>query len=295
MWIQRLWGSDEDFALDFELGFDRLLIGDPKNKKVYEYEPSTFSWVLGHTFSSPETVVTDVFGWSVDIYGDETIIGAPERDITYGPFGITYGPGKAYIYDSSNNLKATLSGSGPEDGDAFGFSVGISNNRAIVGSPYNDYGSAENAGTVTVYNKFNGNWSPNNTFTNPTVESNEYYGIEVHVEDSDYLFMRGEIEGIDAYLIENGFWVLKETIASQGSNSGITNSRHKGFDKMVFMNSSSAEDAFDFLMTLERDLNNYFIPSSSLLNGESIIKGFDITNLGIYTIGSDEKLNVFDY
>ena len=268
----------------------RLLIGDAAAKEVKEYDNIFGNWFAGNTFESPDTDISDYFGTSIAMYGGMTIIGAPAIGLFDGP----YGPGKAYIYDSSDNLETTLSGSGPELGDKFGKSVDITLNRAIVGAPGNDFGSTSNAGSATVYNKFNGYWSANNTFYDDTVEEDEGYGGSVTIEDGDYFFVN-ENNGYDAYLVENGFWVLKETLSGEGSGYSISGPNFNGHDKMVFYNYNSDSDKFDFLIAAERDANNYFVNSSSLINGSTGIKSYEIVDNAIYTLGSDDKIYVFEY
>ena len=279
------------FAKGIALSEDRLLIGDPDGKKVREFNYLSGDWYYGAIYESPDNSINDYFGTSVAIYGEYTIIGAPAE----GPFSMTFGPGKAYIYDASDNLETTLIGPGAELGDKFGSSVDLTNNRAIVGAPGDNYGSLDNAGSATIFNKFSGNWSTNSTHHDQTVEEDEGYGSGVTIEDSDYFFVRGGNAGIDAYLIEEGYWVLKETISGQGSNYSAGYSRNHGFDKMVFSNNSSDDDEIDYIIASERDVNNYFVNTSSLINGTTKIHSYDITDNEIYTLGGDGKIYIFDY
>ena len=279
------------FATGIALSEDRLLIGNPEDKEVFEYSYISGSWQFTKTFDSPNTSIVDRFGSSIAIDGQQTIIGALARSTLPA---VNYGPGTAYIYDESDNLSATLSGPGATLGDQFGASVDISNNRAIVGAPGDDFGSTSNAGSATVFNKIGNNWSANNTFFDDSVETDEFYGWQVSLEASDYFYI-SENNGIDAYLIENGFWVLKETITGQGTGYVASSSRHKGFNKTVFYNNTSDVDKLDYLIASERDANNLFVNTSSLINGTSRISSYDITNNGIFTLGSDGKVYVFEY
>jgi hypothetical protein len=279
------------FAIGIALSEDRFLIGDPEAKEVFEYSYISGNWVFTKTFSSPNTSTIDRFGFSIAIDGQQTIIGAPERS-TFP--AANYGPGKAYIYNEFDNLAATLSGPGATLGDRFGESVDISNNRALVGAPGDDFGSTSNAGSATVFNKIGNNWSTNSTFFDDSVETDEFYGSQVSLEASDYFYI-SENNGVDAYLIEDGFWVLKETIAGQGTGYVASSSKHKGFNKTVFFNYNSDFDKIDYLIAAERDVNNLFVNTSSLINGTSGMGGYDITNNEIYTLGSGNKIYIFEY
>ncbi|NNF32504.1 MAG: hypothetical protein HKN68_00235 [Saprospiraceae bacterium] len=290
-WVNKLSLTDEalettnDFATGIALSENRLLIGDPEAKEVIEYSLVASNWTLTKTFESPGAFpLPDDFGYSIAIDGQKTIIGAPRG-----------GPGKAYIYDDTDNLEATLGGPGPTSGDLFGLSVDLSNNRAIIGAPGDNSGSSLNVGSASIFNKVGNIWSTNFTFFDQSIEENEYYGINVVLEDSDYFYISGANDGIDAYLVENGFWTHKETISGQGTNYYVASMRHEGFDKMVFLNKNSDSDKINFLIAGQRDANNFFVNSSSLINGTSDITSFDISGNIIYTLGSDDKLYTFEY
>ena len=64
---------------------------------------------------------------------------------------------------------------------------------------------------------------------------------------------------------------------------------------MVFYNYNSDVDKIKFLVALERDANNNFVMTSSLINGTSTISSYDIIDNEIYTLGSDQKVYIFEY
>ncbi|MDF1699263.1 MAG: hypothetical protein P1U56_25635 [Saprospiraceae bacterium] len=282
-----------NYADDLALSNDRILIANANGKEVieYTYNGASNSWVYSNTFESPDSGLQDYFGRSIAIHNGMTIIGAP----AYGGFpGTAYGPGKAYIYNSSDNLEATLAGAGATLGDQFGWSVDLTTNRAIVGAPGKEFGSIQNAGTATIFNKFSGNWSSNSVWEDDTPETNENYGYSVTIEDGDYFYVR-ENNGIDAFLVENGFWTLKETIQSQDTGYSISYARYKDADKMAFYQNSSDADKIPNIVVQERDANNIFTPISTLITGSSAISDFSILNNKIYVLGKDKKVYIFNY
>ncbi len=283
--------SDLHLGWDFDVTSERLLVGDPFNKKAYEYSKLFGFWSLTTTFTSPNTTTTDRFGTSVAMDGQQTIIGAPEK--TFYP-ATNYGTGKAYIYDSDDNLAATLSGSGAAVGDGFGTDVDITENRAIVGAPYNEVSSVENAGSATVFNKLNDTWSTNSTYYSENGTEDDYFGNSVSI-DGDYFCVWDNVEGIYNYAVEAGFWVLKEIIGGQESDYSVGLSRYVGFDKMVFINKTSNTNKIPYLSTFERDFNNFFTSTSTLINGASEIKSFDMNNDAIYTLDEEHNIFVFEY
>ncbi|MEM9546727.1 MAG: hypothetical protein AAGA77_12185 [Bacteroidota bacterium] len=281
------------YALNATISQNRILISDSGNQEVHEYSYNSAldMWVNSNTFTSPEPGIADKFGSSLGIYGEETIIGAPASASFGGPAA---GPGKAYIYDALDNLDATLTGPGATTGDNFGSSVDISLNRAIVGASGKAFGSISDAGFVVIYNKFAGNWSQNSQYYDDTPETDEGYGGSVRLEDSDYFYVR-ENDGYDAYLIEDGFWTLKETISSPDTDYTIGSARFYGNNKMAYINNPTDDDKIEFITTLERDANNIFVLTSNLINGDSEIDGYAIVDNAIYTCNYDGRVFIFNY
>ncbi len=115
---------------------DTAIVGEPyrdtsggqDSGKAYIYKFDGISWNLEEELVAPDASVNDLFGYSVDIYGDTAIVGAYYKGT---------GSGKAYIYtrtDGSWNFQQGLNPSGL--GQGFGYSVSIYNNITIVGAPY---------------------------------------------------------------------------------------------------------------------------------------------------------------
>ncbi len=288
--------SDKNFANSFILLDDTLLVGDPKNKRVNKYSPilfmgSTF-WTVNHTYNSPISSINDLFGWSIAYDAGRTMIGAPEIDPNTFPLPSVYGPGHAYIYDQTDALQATLGATGPQDGEGFGYSVDINQNRALVGAPFKNFGGLDEAGAATVFNFFNNAWLTNNTFFNNTTESDEHYGISVSVEDNDYLYMRGEIEGIDLYLVENGFWTLKETISGSGESPQIISHKNQGVDLLLYKNETGLTYT-SHVAVAERDSDDFFLELSYLSNGSAPIVDYAIASDRIFTI--DNLGNIYEF
>ena len=92
----------------------------------------------------------DRFGSSVAISGDIAIVGSPGDD------DLGDGSGSAYVFNTTNGNQAfKLLPSHGRIGDGFGYSVAISGNFAVIGSPFADL-SGDNAGSAYVFNAANG-------------------------------------------------------------------------------------------------------------------------------------------
>ncbi len=90
----------------------------------------------------------DLFGSSVSISGDYVIVGAPNDDE-----GVLTNNGAAYIFQRSGSTWsqiAKLIAPDRSHNDAFGYSVSISGDYAIVGKPFDDH-TGSNYGSAYIF------------------------------------------------------------------------------------------------------------------------------------------------
>src|SRR5439155_7291604 len=116
---------------------------------VYDVASSTPT-VPVLTLQSPTPAEKDFFGRSVAISGDRIVVGM-DRGGTNAPG--TEG-GAAYVYDLAGSNPsvpiATLTNPNASWGDYFGYTVGISGTRVVVGA-FDDDTGAINAGSAYLY------------------------------------------------------------------------------------------------------------------------------------------------
>lgn len=143
-------------AFGFSLAmFDDILVvgeyGSSNGGRVHLYNTSTGAFI--RTINNPnvyDTGIGDFFGYSVGIYEDKIIVGAPFEDAVIGTQ-----VGRAYLYDINGNLLFTLNELN-NAGQRFGSSVGISKNRCVVGAPY-DSANGSGSGRTYVFDTTTGN------------------------------------------------------------------------------------------------------------------------------------------
>ena len=103
---------------------------------VYIFNFDGVQWIEQAKLQLPEGACLSQFGWDVDIFGDELIVGAPD-----GHWDTTNGSGNAYLY-AFNGLrwiqKAKLTLHDVKYGDHFGWSVAVSDEYALIGSELSD-------------------------------------------------------------------------------------------------------------------------------------------------------------
>ena len=93
-------------------------------------------WVEQAKLQSPSGECLSQFGWSVDVFDNNVIIGEPD-----GSWGTTSGSGNAYLF-TFNGLRwiqrAKLVSDGVRYGDHFGWSAAISEKAVLIGSELSD-------------------------------------------------------------------------------------------------------------------------------------------------------------
>lgn len=162
-----------------------MAVGAPKDRdsanvgsvKIFD----SSSGALLHVLRNPNPGLA-FFGQSVAISGTRVVVGA-YRDDTEAT-----DTGRAYVFDlaSANPTVpvVTLIKPRPGAGDEFGFSVGISGTRVVVGARLNDTG-VTNSGTVYVFDLASQTPTvPVATLDNPQPASDDYFGSAVDISGS---------------------------------------------------------------------------------------------------------------
>jgi hypothetical protein len=131
------------------------------------------------SLANPTPAISDKFGYSVAISGNNLVVGAYQDDT-----GAT-DAGAAYIFDATTgNLLHTLADPTPEINDWFGYSVAISGNLVVVGAYMDDTG-ATNSGTTYIFNANTG--SLLRALANPTPSGGDYFGSSVAISGNNVI------------------------------------------------------------------------------------------------------------
>ncbi|QQR89580.1 MAG: FG-GAP repeat protein [Myxococcales bacterium] len=154
------------------------------------------------------TISYQYFGDSMDLSANRMIIGATE----FYPF--SPGTGHAYVYERQGNgswlLEDTLSASDGALGDAFGASVTIDGDYAVVGAPNVDGGGFSDIGAAYIYERQgNGSWLEVTKLTQ-TPADYTYFGGAVEM-DGDLAYItryRGSVGGGN---FSGGIYVYRRT------------------------------------------------------------------------------------
>ena len=149
-WVQeaKLTASDEFtlyyFGESVSISGDTIIIGAPGadgnligdfTGAAYVFRYDGANWAQELKLIACDGVSDDSFGVSVSISGDTAVVGA------YNSFSFPDDSGSAYIfrYDGTSWVEeAKLLTSNVAEDDAFGWSVSVSGDTAVIGAPFND-------------------------------------------------------------------------------------------------------------------------------------------------------------
>ncbi|MFD1016028.1 T9SS type A sorting domain-containing protein [Winogradskyella rapida] len=131
--------------------------------------------------TASDGAATDNFGFRVAIDGDYAIVGARGNDDAGSDSG------SAYILVRSGNSwveQTKLTASDGASGDAFGRSVAIAGDYAIVGAPFDDDGASA-SGSAYIFKRSGNSWTEQAKLTASDGAVSDYFGYSVAI-DGDY-------------------------------------------------------------------------------------------------------------
>jgi FG-GAP repeat len=153
---------------------------------IYQYLAG--NWVLMQKITDAAGNVGDLFGHSVSISGNYAIVGANSLYALPGQ-----GSASIYRYDGTNwvLMKKITEDPFSATDDAFGNSVSISGNYAIVGAPYDDAGDAVFRGAATIYQRVGMGWQKLQYVIDPGGTAPDYFGSSTAIDGTTKRFLIG--------------------------------------------------------------------------------------------------------
>jgi hypothetical protein len=194
----------------------------------------------------------DRFGYAVAISGDTAIVGVPDNDA-----GGTVNQGAAYIFvrnGSTWSQQAQLLASDAMNSDAFGLSVAISGDTALVGAYTDDVGSNGDQGSAYVFVRSGTTWSQQAKLTASDGSTNDWFGYAVALS--------GNLAVIGAPLDDAS--AINQGSAYVFVRNGATWSQ----ETRMTANDAADNDNFGFAVTLSNDTAVIGSPADDL-NGNS--------------------------
>lgn len=163
--------------------------GESDIGSVYIFKREGALWTEQAKLIASDPEAYNEFGKSVALYGDYAIVGATFGD--EGGYGGENDIGSVYIFKRDGALwteQVKLTASDATEYDAFGTSVSINGDYAIVGSPYGDkggYGGTSETGAVYIFKRDGVLWTEQAKLTASDAESYDEFGASVSI-NGDY-------------------------------------------------------------------------------------------------------------
>ena len=152
----------------------------PTRGAVYVFTRSAGVWTEQTMLTAGDGADYDCFGSDVAIDGDTILVGAMNKTIDDSP-----NRGAAYIFVGSGptwEQQDVLTAADGRDGDNFGYSVALSGDTALIGSPYHQVGDNSSQGVAYVFTRSGGAWTRQAELVASNGASNDYFGLAVALE-----------------------------------------------------------------------------------------------------------------
>ena len=165
------------FGYSVSVSGDTILIGVPGDETAYVFVRVGGVWIQQQKLSAPYSSNWEFFGNSVTVFGDTAIIGVP------GDEDVGYISGAAYVFTRSDGVwtqQAKLTATDIALGDAFGLSVSVSGDIAVVGATGDDDGGNE-SGSAYVFIRSGGVWTQRQKLTAADAAAEDEFGSSVSV------------------------------------------------------------------------------------------------------------------
>ncbi len=182
-----------DFGRSLDLSGDTLLIGAPQYPTTDTNFGAAFistrnaegQWSSLTKITPPEASFAGNFGYAVAIDGDTALIAAysephPDESPTIG------GVGAVYVYQRTGGvfeLKQKLRAPTVFESALFGFSVGLSGDRALVGAMQEPNGEIAQAGAAHLFQLNSGTWEHEHSFRRDPPLTGDQLGFTVALDD----------------------------------------------------------------------------------------------------------------
>jgi hypothetical protein len=215
--------AGDDFGESVAVDGDTIVVGAPYDEvdgeslagSAYVFQRSAQTWDERYRIEASDASSVAYFGWSVALHGDDVLVGA-------------WGEGAAYAFlltETSWSQQARLtSGS---DFDAFGSSVSLVGDTAVVGAMYADVGANSNQGAVYVFTRSEEVWSEQAFLAARGGESEEILGHAVAFDGHTLVAgaYNGEVDGVirgrASVFVENGgAWTERGQLTAPDGASG---------------------------------------------------------------------------
>ena len=210
------------------LAGDTSLVGAPDHGAsgldgagaVYVSTRTGEDWAQQAQLLAVDAASWDAFGAAVAISGDTALVGAPDR-----ANGTDDEAGAAYVFTRTDGVwtqQAKLIASDASALDAFGASVALSGDSAVIGAPYHTVSGDVEAGAAYVFTRSGATWTQQAELTAAAPEPADWLGTSVAV-DGDSALIGADGHGAGAAYVFNrsgAAWSQQDVLQGTGAVNG---------------------------------------------------------------------------
>ncbi len=233
--IDRLVGSDSQlqdlYGQSVSVFGEYAVVGAPKadgqatnSGAAYIYERVGNNWIEQTKIQANDGQTNDEFGFSVAIEEDYILVGAPSQNFVGSNSGAVY----VFKKDGTNWIQhQKIQSQDLQTGDAFGYSIDISGERAVIGAYKEDTGRTD-AGAAYIFKRNGTVWTQESKLTGTNPFFSDYFGFDVGIS-GDHVIVgspqknyRSMTNSGLAYVFErNGTtWSLQSELVAEYPKSG---------------------------------------------------------------------------
>ena len=175
------------FGLSVSVSGDTLVAGSryetpPQAEKgaAWVFVRSGTVWTQQQKLLASDGAVNDSFGAAVAISGDTVIVGNPRGDTVAG-----LDSGSAYVFARSGTMWAeqqVLFPAGGASFDLFGTAVAVSGDTVVVGTPQQEVGPAQDAGSAYVFVRSGTSWPLQQRLVAADAAAGDTFGASCAIE-----------------------------------------------------------------------------------------------------------------
>lgn len=210
--------ADDEFGTSVAISGDYAIVGAPRKTAtvgfelnsaagaVYIFKNTDGTWSQLQKLMASDRESGDEYGHSVAISENYVIVGAPYEDEYVNGLSPSSNKGSAYIYTKGETVwmdEQKIVGNSVGNGDNFGWSVGISEDYAIIGTPRESQiasgGSIlAEAGTAYIFRKLSsGTWTQMQSINASDKGAGDEFGNSVAIS-GDYVIVGAMLEDHNA-------------------------------------------------------------------------------------------------
>ncbi|HOX47522.1 MAG TPA: hypothetical protein PK668_28270, partial [Myxococcota bacterium] len=249
-------GASGRFGGSVAIVGDTALVGAPGQSRAFVYLRDAGIWSLQQGLSAP-----GYFGNAVALEDDLAVIGAPAETIGANDY-----QGSVSIFTRSAGvwtLQQKLTASDGAAGYNFGWSVAVSGDTVVVGSPYASVGATVEQGAAYVFVRSGGIWSEQQKLASSEGASGDRFGVSVALS-GDTALVGAHLHRVGASDAQGAAYVFSRSAGAWSEAQQLTDSIGQAGDLFGWSSSISGDTIAIGAPTDEPDGSNAMIGSASI-------------------------------